>query len=138
MKKKTNTTYGTAHAATKNAGRIKRAAKGINAYEQASENLSQLNTMRGGEKGFKGFVAENMEAAESSAHGHNTTVLNDNGIADLKHAKINGVDDFKQMKIGYKPGQIDFSKYKGQTVVIDKGNPYFKQLKAEAANFNLT
>ena len=134
MKKhKQNNIYEVKQAVEKNAGKIKRAAKGINAYDKASENLSQLNTMRGGEKGFKGFVAENMEAAESTAHGRNTTVLNDNGIADLKHSKINGIDDFKQMKIGYKPGQIDFSKYKGQTVVIDNGNPYFKQLKAEAA-----
>lgn len=35
------------------------------------------------------------------------------------------------MKMGYKPGQIDFAKYKGQQVVIDKGNPYLKEFQAE-------
>lgn len=122
-----------AMAAQQNARRIRQASNGIRAYGRAGEGLSNLNTMRGGSKGFKGFVMEEMEAAEASARGRATTVLNNNGTADLLHAKVNGTEALKQMKVGYKPGQIDFSRYKGQTVVIDKGNPYFRQLRAEGA-----
>lgn len=126
-------TYGGVEGALQNTSKIKHAAKGVKAFRKAGDNLQKLNTMRGGEKGFKGFVGENMEAAEASACGRNTSVLNDNGIADLKHFKVNGSNSLKQMKIGYKPGEIDFSKYKGQTVVIDKGNPYFNQFKTQGA-----
>ncbi len=100
-------------------------------YNQMGENLSNLNTMRGGTKGFKGFVAEEMQATEASVAGRNTTVLNDNGIADLEYVGKNGHHYYQQLKVGYKPGQIDFAKYKGQTVVLDKGNPYLKQFQAE-------
>lgn len=126
-------TISTAKSITENARGLRRAAKAIDAYGKAGDGLSHLNTMRGGAKGFKGFAAEEMEAAEMSANGRATTVLNNNGIADLKHIKVDGTEALKQMKMGYKPGQIDFAKYKGQTVVIDKGNPYFKELKAEGA-----
>lgn len=112
---------------------IHHAGKQISTYGEASSNLSSLNTMRGGSKGFKGFVGENLEAAEATAHGRRTLVLNDNGIADLKHIKTNGIESLKQLKIGYKPGQIDFSRYKGQTLVIDKGNPNFHFFKVEGA-----
>lgn len=120
-------------AAQQNARRIRQASNGIRAYGRAGEGLSNLNTMRGGSKGFKGFVMEEMEAAEASARGRATTVLNNNGTADLLHVKVDGTEALKQMKVGYKPGQIDFSRYEGQTVVIDKGNPYFRQLRAEGA-----
>ena len=120
-------------AAHKNARRIKQASSGIRAYKQAGNGLSKLNTMRGGTKGFKGFVMEEMEAAEASARGRATQVLNNNGIADLRHVKADGTTALKQMKAGYKPGQIDFSRYKGQTVVLDKGNPHFRAIKAEGA-----
>ena len=130
---KTINVYETATATAQNIRTIKRAAKGINAFSEAGNKLGQLNTMRGGARGFKGFVGENMEAAESTALGRKTNVLNNNGIADLKHIKTNGISELKQMKLGYKPGQIDFVKYKGQTIVIDKGNPYFKVFKAEGA-----
>lgn len=96
-----------------------------------SEGLANLNTMRGGEKGFKGFVAEEMQAAEATTSGKNTIVVNNNGPADLIYTGENGHKYLQQMKVGYKPGQIDFSKYKGQTVVVDNGNPYFKQLAKE-------
>ena len=106
-------------------------AAGIESMGKMGDGLSRLNTMRGGEKGFKGFVAEEMQAAEYSAQGQSTAVINDNGPADLIFTGKNGRKYLKQMKMGYKPGQIDFSKYKGQTVVVDKGNPYFKQLVKE-------
>lgn len=120
-------------AAQRNARSIRQAATGIRAYGRAGDGLSKLNTMRGGTKGFKGFVMEEMEAAEASARGRATHVLNNNGIADLRHVKANGTTALKQMKVGYKPGQIDFSRYKGQTIVVDKGNPHFRALKAEGA-----
>ena len=116
---------------------IKHAVKGINSFKKASQGLSSLNTMRGGVKGFKGFVAEEMEAAEASALGRSTTVLNNNGIADLVHTKTNGSIALKQMKVGYKPGQIDFARYKNQTVIVDKGNPNIAMLKSEGAKFGV-
>ncbi|CUH93939.1 hypothetical protein P22_0001 [Propionispora sp. 2/2-37] len=103
-------------------------ATAIESMGKMGDNLSNLNAMRGGEKGFKGFVAEEMQAAEGTAAGKNTIVVNNNGPADLIYTGKNGHKYLQQMKVGYKPGQIDFAKYKGQTVVVDKGNPYFKQL----------
>ena len=120
-------------SAVNQAKTIRRTAKAMKSFERADHELSALNTMRGGTKGFKGFAAESMEAAEASAKGRATTVLNNNGIADLKHVRTDGTAAFKQMKLGYKPGQIDFARYKGQTVVLDKGNPHFRALKAEGA-----
>ena len=114
-----------------------RAVKQMKAFEKAGNELSALNAMRGGSKGFKGFVGESMEAAEASARGRSTAVLNNNGIADLQHIKTNGTTALKQMKMGYKPGQIDFSRYKGQSVVIDRGNPQLAALKAEGAKHSV-
>ena len=108
---------------------IHRAVRSMHAYADMGEGLAGLNTMRGGTKGFKGFVMEEMEAGSASALGRHTEVINNNGIADLRHVKANGTEILKQMKTGYKPGQIDFNRYMGQTVVIDKGNPNFKALK---------
>lgn len=107
-------------------------ASTINSMGKMVENLSNLNTMRGGVKGFKGFVAEEMEAARRTAAGKTTSVINNNGPADLITTGKNGHKYFKQVKSGYKPGQIDFPKYKGQEVIIDKGNPHFKELAKEA------
>lgn len=116
---------------------IVRAAKSINSFDRAYRGLSSLNTMRGGTKGFKGFVAEEMEAASASSLGRSTKVLNDNGIADLVHVKADGSTAMKQMKVGYKPGQINFAKYKGQTIVVDKGNPNAAVLKKQGAKFGV-
>lgn len=113
-----------------NSRNINRAVKGMRAYADMEEGLSALNTMRGGVKGFKGFVMEELEAGSASAIGRHTEVINNNGLADLRYIKSDGTEVFKQMKSGYKPGQIDFSRYKGQTVVIDKGNANFKSLQA--------
>lgn len=72
-----------------------------------------------------------MQAAKSSMTGKSTSVIDNNGIADLVYTGKNGHKYYQQVKIGYKPGQIDFGKYKGQTVVVDKGNPYFKEFVSE-------
>lgn len=112
---------------------ISRATRGIHASIKAGKSLSQLNTMRGGVKGFKGFVAEIQEAAEASAQGRMTVVLNNNGVADLQHTLKNGQTAFKQVKAGYRPGQIDYARYRGQTIVIDKDNPNFALIKKEGA-----
>ena len=68
-------------AIQKNSSAIKRAAKGMQGYERMGEGLANLNTMRGGTKGFKGFVMEEMEAGRASALGRHTEVINNNGAA---------------------------------------------------------
>ena len=109
------------------------AAQKMAAYDMLCENLSQLNTMRGGVNGFKGFVGEQMQAANATAAGRATRVVNNNGPIDLIFDGKNGHKYPQQLKIGYKPGQIDFAKYKGQKVIVDKGNPYLRELQAEGA-----
>lgn len=109
------------------------AAQRMAAYDTLCNELSNLNTMRGGVKGFKGFVAEHMQAADYTAAGRFTRVVDDNGPVDLIFAGKNGRKYPYQVKIGYKPGRIDFAKYKGQTVIVDKGNPYLSEFQAEGA-----
>lgn len=109
---------------------VNRAVKGIHAYQNMGNGLSKLNTMRGGTKGFKGFVMEELEAGKACALGQHTEVINNNGLADLRYTKADGSEVLIQMKTGYKPGQIDFNRYEGQTVVLDKGNAYFDELHA--------
>lgn len=113
------------------------AAQRMTAYDTLCNELSQLNTMRGGVKGFKGFVGEHMQAANATANGQFTRVVNDNGAIDLIFEGKNGHTYPQQLKIGYKPGQIDFAKYKGQTVIVDKGNPYLQELQAEGARHGI-
>lgn len=96
--------------------------KNAGLYSKMAENLSSLNTMRGGVKGFKGFVFEEVHAANATVSGKTTVVLNNNGIADFKIISPNGNVSYAQAKLGYNTGNIDFSAYKGQTLVIDKGN----------------
>lgn len=103
------------------------------AYDTLRENVSTLNTMRGGSKGFKGFVGEHMQASNATANGHFTRVVDNNGPIDLVFTGKNGHSYPQQIKIGYKPRQINFSAYKGQTVIIDKGNPHLRELQAEGA-----
>ena len=100
----------------------------IKSWGEAGNSLSALNTMRGGLNGNKGFVAEYLQAAEASAAGRATRVLDNNGVADLAYTGKNCRTYLQQMKVGYKPSQIDFAKYKGQTLVVDKGNPYFREM----------
>ena len=130
MTKKNN--MGEAVAAfQQNSRDINRAVKSMHAYSDMGEGLSNLNTMRGGVKGFKGFVMEELEAGHSSAIGRYTEVINNNGLADLRHIKADGTEVLKQMKSGYKPGQVDFAKYEGQIVTMDKGNPYLRIFQEE-------
>ena len=118
-------------------GAFSQAVQKMNAADRLCEELTKLNTMRGGAKGFKGFVGESMQAARSTAAGRATSVVNNNGPIDLIFEGINGHKYPQQLKIGYKPGQIDFAKYKGQTVILDKGNPNFRQIAAEGRRYGV-
>lgn len=80
MKNEMNSIYAGAVGTAKNAKAVHQAVRKMRAFEQAQEELSGLNTLRGGSKGFKGFVGESLEAAESSARGRTTIVLNNNGL----------------------------------------------------------
>ena len=91
-------------------------------YIKLAERLSKYNTMRGGVKGYGGFIFEELHAADVASKGANITVLNDNGIADFIVKDANGKEILVQAKAGYKPNTIDWNKYKGQTIVVDKGN----------------
>ena len=96
--------------------------KNAGLHDKLADNLSKLNTMRGGEKGFKGFVFEELHASKATINGSKTAVINNNGIADLKIISAKGKVTYAQVKAGYKGQSVDFTKYKGQTVVIDNGN----------------
>lgn len=96
--------------------------KNAGLYEKLADSLSRLNTMRGGENGFKGFVFEELHATNASVSGNATTVLNNNGIADLQIISAKGKISYAQVKAGYNGLKVDFTPYKGQTIVIDKGN----------------
>ena len=100
-----------------------------------ANGLESLNMGRGGGNGAKGFVGEHMQAANASFDGKMTYVINNNGSADLVYVGKNGHKYYQQMKIGssHTAKNIDFQKYKGQTLVVDKGNPNFKKIKAEGA-----
>ena len=100
-------------------------------YDKMCDGLSKLNTMRVDVKVVKGFIAESMQTTESTISRKTTNVLNNNGIADLEYIGKNGHCYYQHVKIGYKPRQIDFAKYKDQIVIVDKGNPYLKQLQLE-------
>lgn len=97
-------------------------AQAIAGWGEAGKNLSALNTMRGAEKGFKGFVAENLQAAEATARGKSTVVINNNGASDLIYTGKNGHKYLQQMKVGYDSGKINYSRYSEQTLLMDKGN----------------
>jgi len=96
--------------------------KNAGIYSKLSERLSAYNTMRGGTKGYGGFVFEELHAADAASKGANINVIADNGAADFIVRSPSGRKIFVQAKAGYKPGQIDWAKYKGQTIVVDKGN----------------
>lgn len=91
-------------------------------YSEMSKRLGAYNTMRGGVKGYGGFVFEEMHAADAAVKGTNIKVLGDNGVADFIVKDSTGREVLVQAKAGYRPHQIDWSKYKGQTIVVDKGN----------------
>lgn len=91
-------------------------------YTKMANRLNAYNTMRGGVKGYGGFVFEEMHAADAATKGVDINVLGNNGIADFIVRDLDGKEILQQAKAGYKPHQIDWSKYDGQTIVVDKGN----------------
>lgn len=96
--------------------------KNAGIYDKLAKNLSSYNTLRGGSAGFKGFVFEEMHAANATLKGKATEVIANNGLADFRILNPDGTYSFGQAKVGYNSGTIDWSAYKGQEIVIDKGN----------------
>lgn len=91
-------------------------------YSEMANRLGAYNTMRGGVKGYGGFVFEEMHAADAAVKGVNINVLGNNGIADFIVKDSSGHEILVQAKAGYKAHQVDWNRYKGQTIVVDKGN----------------
>lgn len=96
--------------------------KNAEIYSQLASHLSAYNTMRGGTKGYGGFVFEELHAADATSKGINIQVLANNGPADFITIDSSGNQTLIQAKAGYKPHQIDWSKYQGQKIIVDKGN----------------
>ncbi|CAK7037545.1 hypothetical protein [Tissierella sp.] len=101
-------------------------------FEKLSNNLSNLNTMRGGTKGFKGFVFEELHAVDATLKGQITEVINNNGIPDFAIKNSDGSISYAQSKAGYNGQNIDFSPYDGQTIIVDNGNKYLINKAKEA------
>ena len=110
--------------------------KNAGIYDKLADNLTNLNSMRGGAKGGKGFVFEHLHAADANLKGQTVSVINNNGIADFKIISPNGKVSFAQAKVGCNTCNVDFAKYKGQTMVIDKGNEVLIK-KARAAGLKV-
>ncbi len=96
--------------------------KNAGIYSKLASRLSSYNTMRGGTKGYGGFVFEELHAADAASKGVSIDVLNNNGPADFIVVDANGHETLLQAKAGYKANQIDWSKYKGQKIIVDRGN----------------
>ncbi|OON99998.1 MAG: hypothetical protein ATN35_09715 [Epulopiscium sp. Nele67-Bin004] len=96
--------------------------KNAGLYNKMANNLSHYNTMRGGTKGFKGFVFEELHATQATINGQATQVIANNGIADFYILDADGGTTLAQAKVGYKTGKVDWDAYGDQTIVIDKGN----------------
>lgn len=97
------------------------AFKNAGIYNTLSTNLSLLNTNKGGAN-FKGFVFEHLHATSATVSGTPTTVIGNNGVADFLILQKDGTTVLGQAKAGYQNTYIDFQKYHGQTIVVDKGN----------------
>lgn len=108
----------------------------VETYNTLYNNLKNYNVMRGGKNGFKGFVFEELHATASTVNGTTTKVLGSNQIADFIVLDANGKISYAQAKAGYKGSPIDFKKYEGQTLIIDKGNTELK-LRAEKAGLSV-
>lgn len=100
--------------------------KSADTYEKMAEGLNSLNTSRGGINGTKGFVFEELHAADVSMKGKVCSVINNNGPADLV---IDGQN--VQLKTGYKNNTPKWCDGYDR-VVVDKGNTQLlnKALKA--------
>ena len=94
--------------------------KNAGIFEKLAKNLSAYNTNRGGPNGLKGFIFEDMHAANASLNGVPTEVLANNGIADFRILNPNGTYSLGQAKNVH--NYVDWSPYRGQKIVIDKGN----------------
>jgi len=106
--------------------------KAVEVNKQLEEGLSALNVARGGQNGLKGFICEQLEASARDGKIRHVRVIDDNGLADLVIEKGKS-QKFVQVKCGYKPGQIDWSKYKDMDVVyINRDHPQFSKMKEEA------
>lgn len=106
-------------------------------YSEMAHRLNEYNVMRGGVKGYGGFVFEELHAADAAVNGADITVLGNNGIADFMVKDASGKTVYVQAKAGYNtPHQIDWSKYKNQTIVVDKGNTALAN-EARAAGLNV-
>jgi hypothetical protein len=90
-------------------------------YNTLSKRLSSHKTSLGG-KNFFGTVFEELHATKATISGTKTTVLGDNGVVDFIIVKADGTKVLGQAKAGYQTSYFDFNKYKGQTMVVDKGN----------------
>lgn len=115
---------------------MQEAVRAADISSRFANGLENLNTARGGQKGLFGFVGEEMQAADASINGKMTYVINNNGAADLVYVGKNGHKYYQQVKLGYEKNfgqKINFAEYKGQTIVVDKGNPSFAKIKAEGA-----
>lgn len=118
----------------------KKAVETYNKIQELSKvrsELSSLNVARGGANGFKGFIMESVEAGAQRQAGCRAIVVDDNGIADLiiKNGKKG---EMVQIKCGYKPGQIDFAKYKDAGIdrfMLNKDHPQFDKIAAEAKKY---
>lgn len=96
--------------------------KNAGVFEKLANKLSSYNTMRGGENGLKGFLFEDLHVADATLKGKSIDALGNNGLADFVIKNSDGSTTLAQAKVGYNSTSIDWSKYKGQTIVIDKGN----------------
>lgn len=102
---------------------ISNKAKNVERYKEMGKKLSELNTRRGGDADkFKGFVFEEVHAADATVNGQPTVVLNNNGPADLKITSPKGRVTNAQAKTGYKTRKAGFEDNPCKTVVVDKGN----------------
>lgn len=105
-------------------------------YSALADRLSAYNVNRGG-KNYFGFVFEELAAADAAGKGVDIHVLNNNGPADLLVKDASGREIYVQAKAGYnKPHRIDWSKYEGQTILVDNGNTTLAE-EARAAGLSV-
>lgn len=83
-------------------------------YNKMAEGLESLNTNRGGIKGFKGFVGEEMQAAEATSIGKKTLVLNNNGPADLQYIGKMDINIINKLRLDINQDRLIFLNIKGR------------------------
>lgn len=72
--------------------------KNAGLFEKLANNLSNLNTMRGSTKGFKGFVFEELHAVDATLKGQVIAVSNDNSIVDFTIKNSDGSISYAQSR----------------------------------------